>query len=76
VKIPGRVSSVVRGFATSRALAAGAVFFTAAPAIDSTAGNVAARSADSLDIAGSTAGVMPQPSAERGWLRDFHVSGL
>jgi hypothetical protein len=76
VKIPGRVSSVVRGFATSEALAVRAVFSTRVLAVQPTAGDVSAQSADSLNITGSTAGVTPQPSAERGWLSDFHVSGF
>jgi hypothetical protein len=76
VKIPGRVSSVVRGFATSGALTVGAMFFARALAVQSTAGDISAQSADSLNITGSTVGVTPQPSAERGWLSDFHVSGF
>ncbi len=68
MKIPGRLSGVVRGFATSGALAA--VQFARAPAVQSTAGNVSAQPADSLNITGSTARVTPQPSAERGWLSE------
>ena len=66
MKIPGRASSVVRGFATSGALAA--VQFARAPAVQSTAGDVSAQPADSLNITGLTARVTPQPSAERGRL--------
>jgi hypothetical protein len=76
VKIPVRVSSVVRGFVTSGAPAAGAIFFARALAVQPNADNVPAQSADSLNITGSTAGMTPQPSAERGWLGDFHVSGF
>jgi hypothetical protein len=57
VKIPGRLSGVVRGFVTSGALAVGAIFFARALAVQSTASDVSARSADSLNITGSTAGV-------------------
>jgi hypothetical protein len=70
VKIPGRVSSVVRGFATSEALAVRAIFSARALSLLSTAGDVPAQSADSLNITGSTAGVTPQQSA------DFQVSGF
>ncbi len=55
MKIPGRLSGVVRGFATSGALAA--VQFARAPAVQSTAGDVSAQPADLLNITGSTAGV-------------------
>jgi hypothetical protein len=54
----------------------GAIFSARALAVQSTADDVSAQSADSLNITGSTAGVTPQPSAERGWLSDFHVSGF
>src|SRR6266851_4263360 len=57
VKIPGRLSGVVRGFATSGALAIGAIFFARALAARSTARNISAQSADSHNITGSTAGV-------------------
>jgi hypothetical protein len=57
VKIPGRLSGVVRGFATSGALAIGAIFFAHALAAQSAAGDVSAQSADSHNITGSTAGV-------------------
>ncbi len=66
MKIPGRASGVVRGFATSGALAVGAIFFAPVLAVHSTAGDVSAQSADSLNITGSTARVMPQPSAKDG----------
>ena len=56
VKIPVRVSSVVRGFATSKSLAAGAIFSAPALAVHLTAGDVSAKSADSLNITGSIAG--------------------
>ena len=69
MKIPGRASSVVRGFATSGALAA-AVQFARALAVQSMAGDVSAQPADSLNIAGLSARVTPQPSAERGWLSE------
>jgi len=65
VKIPGRASSVVRGFVTSGALAVGAIFFARALAARSTARNISAQSADSHNITGSTAGVTLQPSATR-----------
>ena len=68
MKIPARASSVVRGFATSGALAAGQ--FARALAVQSTAGDVSAQPADSLNITGLTARVTPQPSAERGWLSE------
>ena len=75
MKIPVRVSSVVRGFATSRALVAGAMSFAPALPVHLTAGDVSAKSAGSLNITDSIAGVVPQPSVERGWLTDFHVVG-
>ena len=75
MKIPGRVSSVVRGCATSRVLAAGAIGSAPAPAVHLTAGDVSAKSADSLNIAGSNAWVLAQPTSERGWLSDLYVSG-
>jgi hypothetical protein len=65
VKIPGRLSGVVRGFATSGALAIGAIFFARALAARSTARNISAQSADSHNITGSTAGVTLQQSATR-----------
>ena len=65
MKIPGRLSGVVRGFATSGAPSDGAVFFARAPAVQSTASDVSAQSADSHNITGSTAGVTLQPSATR-----------
>ncbi len=61
MKIPVRVSSVVRGFVTSGAPAAGAIFFARALAVQPNADNVPAQSADSLNITGSTAGITPQP---------------
>jgi hypothetical protein len=76
VKIPVRVSSVVRGFATSRVLTAGAIGSAPALAAQSTAGDYSAQPAGLLHITGSTPGVMPQPSAERRWLPDFRVSGF
>jgi hypothetical protein len=57
VKIPSCASSVVRGFATSGAPSVGAVFFARAPAVQSTASDVSAQSADSHNITGSTARV-------------------
>ena len=57
MKIPSCASSVVRGFATSGAPSDGAVFFARAPAVQSTASDVSAQSADSHNITGSTAGV-------------------
>ena len=57
MKIPGRLSGVVRGFATSGALAIGAIFFARALAARSTVRNISAPSADSHNITGSTAGV-------------------
>ena len=68
MRIPGRVSSVVRGFATSGASAA--VHLARAPAVQSTAGDVSAQPADSLNITGLTARVTPQPSVEIGWLSE------
>ncbi len=65
MKIPGRLSGVVRGFATSGALVVPAIFFARALAVQSAAGDVSAQSADSLNITGSTAGVTLQPSATR-----------
>ncbi len=55
-KIPSRVSSVVRGFAASGAVAVDAMFFASALAVSSTADDVSAQSADSLNITDSTAG--------------------
>ena len=75
MKIPVRVSSVVRGFATSRGLAAGAIGSAPAPALHLTADDVSARSADPFNIAGSTAWVLVQPTLERGRLSDLYVSG-
>ena len=54
MRIPGRVSSAVRGFATSGALAVGATFFACALAVESTADDVSSQSANSLNITGST----------------------
>jgi hypothetical protein len=65
VKIPSCASGVVRGFATSGALAVPVIFFARAPAVQSTASDVSAQSADSHNITGSTAGVTLQPSATR-----------
>ena len=65
MKIPGRLSGVVRGFVTSGALAVGAIFFARALAARSTARNISAQSADSHNITGSTAGVTLQQSATR-----------
>jgi hypothetical protein len=51
-------------------------FFAFALAAQSMAGAVSARPANSLNITGSTAWVLAQPTSERGWLSDFHVSGF
>ena len=74
MKIPSRVSGVVSGFATSGALAAGVIFPAPVLSAHRTAGDVSAKSAESLNIAGSIAEVTPQPS-ERGWLRNSRMSG-
>jgi len=73
VKIPGRVSDVVRSLAGSGVVAA-VVFFSLALAAQSMAGAVSAQPANSLNITGSTAWLLAQPTSERGWLSDFHVS--
>jgi hypothetical protein len=75
VKIPVRVSSVVRGFTTSRLLAAGAIGSAPALAVRSWAGDYSAQPADSLIIAGSKAWVLAQPTSERERLSYLYVSG-
>ena len=76
MKIPVRVSGVVRGCATSRVLAAGAIGSATALAVHFTAGDVLAKSADSLNITGSPAWVLAQPTSDRGRLSDVYVSGF
>jgi hypothetical protein len=51
-------------------------FFSLALAAQSMAGAVSVQPANSLEITGSTAWVLAQPTSERGWLSDFHVSGF
>ena len=75
MKIPGRVSDVVRSLAGSGVLAA-VVFFALALAAQSMAGAVSAQPANSLNITGSTAWVLARPTSERGWLSDSHMSGF
>ena len=64
---------VVRGFATSKGLPAGAIGSAPARHLLITVDDVSARSADSLNIAGSTAWVLAQPTSERGRLSDLYV---
>ena len=75
MKIPVRVSGVVRGLAISRGPAVGAIGFAPALALHLTADGVLARSAESLNIAGSTARVLAQPTSERERLSDACVPG-
>jgi hypothetical protein len=64
------IKSVARG------AAALALMLTVGGPTSSFAGDVSAQPANTLNITGSTAGILPQPSAERGWFSDFHVSGF
>jgi hypothetical protein len=78
VNIPGRMSSVVTGFARSVVVAAGAIFFVLALAAQSTAGDLSAQPRDSLGVVSSSTGALPQPggvAAESSWLQRFHVTG-
>ena len=52
----------------ARATAALGLVLTVGGPTSSFAGDVAARPASALNIAGSTGGVSPQPAAETGWL--------
>ncbi len=58
----------------ARAAAALALMLTLGGHTASFAGDVSAQPANTLNITGSTAGVLPQPATETGWLSDFHVS--
>ena len=75
MKIPGRVSDVVRSLAGSGVMAAVAFFFTRAGCpIDG--GPRLGSTRQFTQHNGSTAWVLAQPTSERGWLSDFHVSGF
>ena len=70
MKIPGRVSSVVRAFATSGASAVGAIFFARPSTARSTAGDVSVQPCrftqhNGFDRKGNAAAISGKRMAER-----------
>jgi hypothetical protein len=60
----------------ARAAAALALMLTVGGPASSFAGDVSTQPANPLNITGSTAGALPQPATETGWLSNFHVTGF
>ena len=75
MKIPVRVPDVVRSLVGSGVMAAVA-FFCNRAGCPIYGGRRLSAARRFLNISGSTAWVLAQPTSERGRLTDFHVSGF